>query len=109
MNQVIVEVSVLTPPKEINVDRPQFYPEKIQIGRDGLIVSLGTKRGLLLPQVPMEWGWDAEEFLTQCCLKAQLSPDAWLFPSIKVYSFNAIIFTEKNPRGAIQQIKLQEN
>jgi uncharacterized protein (TIGR00296 family) len=107
MDSIVVEVSVLTPPEVIKVARPDKYPAQVMIGRDGLIVSRGSNRGLLLPQVPVEWGWDAEEFLTQCCLKAWLPPDAWLTPGTEVSRFRAIIYAEKEPRGAVRQVELE--
>lgn len=107
MDSIVVEVSVLTPPEPVRVERPDRYPVHIEVGRDGLIVSRGGRRGLLLPQVPVEWGWDAEEFLTQCCLKAWLPPDAWLTPGTEVSKFQAIIFMEEAPRGAVRRKALQ--
>ncbi len=64
-----VEISVLSPLSPIR-------PEEIEIGRHGLVVALGMRRGLLLPQVPVEWGWDVKTFLQQTCMKAGLPPDA---------------------------------
>jgi hypothetical protein len=107
MDEIVVEVSVLTLPERIRVERPEDYPSHIMVGRDGLIVSRGGFRGLLLPQVPIEWGWDAEEFLTQCCLKAWLPPDAWLLPDTEVYRFQAEIFAEEEPRGRIVRVGLE--
>ena len=107
MDSIAVEVSILTPPEPVRVDRPDRYPDRIEVGRDGLIVSRGRNRGLLLPQVPVEWGWDAEEFLTQCCLKAWLPPDAWLTPGTEIEKFQAIIFAEEAPRGAVRRKELQ--
>jgi len=52
-------------------------PDKVEVGRHGLLVNLGGRRGLLLPQVPVEHGWDRITFLEQTCRKAGLSPDAW--------------------------------
>jgi len=52
-------------------------PSQIEIGKHGLVVSVGTRRGLLLPQVPVEHAWTREEFLEQTCRKAGLHPDAW--------------------------------
>jgi hypothetical protein len=109
MGSIVVEVSVLTPPENIKVQRPQQYPERIEVGKDGLIVSCGQRRGLLLPQVPVEWDWDAEEFLTQCCMKAWLPPDAWLTPGTEVSKFSAIIFTEEAPRGAVRRVELSKD
>ena len=108
MGSIVVEVSVLTPPETILVDdEPIRYPGMVEIGRDGLIVSRGSNRGLLLPQVPVDWGWDAEEFLTQTCLKAWLPPDAWLLPGTEVSKFQAIIFSEEEPRGGVKRVELQ--
>jgi uncharacterized protein (TIGR00296 family) len=106
MEHIAVEVSVLTPPEVIRVEDPSEYPEKIVIGRDGLIVGRGARRGLLLPQVAVEWGWDAEEFLTNCCLKAGLPPDAWLDRRTEVSRFQAIIFAEERPGGPVKRISL---
>ena len=107
MDSVVIEVSVLTPPELLSVEKPDEYPSLIEIGRDGLIVARGQNRGLLLPQVPVEWGWDAEEFLTQCCFKARLQPDAWLLPGTEISRFRAIIFAEDEPRGAVKRVELR--
>jgi uncharacterized protein (TIGR00296 family) len=96
---VIVEVSVLTPPVQIKVKSPEEYPGKVKIGRDGLIIEKGYSRGLLLPQVPVEWNWDAHEFLENLCNKAGLPADAWKRPGVRILSFRSEIFTEKKPRG----------
>ena len=66
-----IEISVLTPPE------PVIDISEIEIGVHGLIIEQGYRRGLLLPQVPTEWGWDREEFLQHTCLKASLPRDAW--------------------------------
>jgi uncharacterized protein (TIGR00296 family) len=92
---ITVEVSVLTPPKSIEVSKSSEYLEKVTIGVDGLIVEMGVYRGLLLPQVPLEWGWDVEEFLGNTCMKAGLSLDCWLREGVKIYSFQSQIFEEK--------------
>lgn len=94
MKEITVEVSVLTKPRLLEVDKPLDYPEKIKIGEDGLIVETGFYRGLLLPQVATEWRWDAEEFLGNTCMKAGLSPDCWLSPEVKIYQFQSQIFQE---------------
>lgn len=100
---LIFEVSVLTPPKLIIVKNPIEYPNKIKIGEDGLIIERGSFRGLLLPQVPLEWGWNEEEFLSQCCIKAGLSSDNWKYEGINIYNFQALIFKEENPNGEIKR------
>jgi len=106
-SEVVVEVSVLTPPELVEVSDPRDYPRKVKIGRDGLIVERGAYRGLLLPQVPVEWDWDEEEFLSQCCLKAGLSPDAWLVGGTSISKFQAIIFQEDRPGGQIVRRHLE--
>jgi AmmeMemoRadiSam system protein B/AmmeMemoRadiSam system protein A len=66
-----VEISVLSVPRKIS------DPNQIKVGKHGLIISLGDRRGLLLPQVPIDNGWDRQTFLRQACLKAGLPQDAW--------------------------------
>ncbi|RZN73315.1 MAG: TIGR00296 family protein, partial [Candidatus Methanolliviera hydrocarbonicum] len=79
-------------------------PKEIKIGRDGLIVKRGFYQGLLLPQVPVEWNWDTEEFLCQTCFKAGLPQDCWLDDSTEVYRFKGQIFEEKD--GEIVEKKI---
>lgn len=83
LSNIIIEVTILSKPVVINVNKPQEYPKNIEIGRDGLIVEQGFYKGLLLPQVPVEQGWDKEEFLSNTCMKAGLLPDAWFDNSKK--------------------------
>lgn len=82
-----VDLSILSPPREIAA-------EEIQIGRHGLLISMGTQRGLLLPQVPVERNWDRETFLQQTCYKAGLPLDAWK-NGAKIEAFTAEVFGEK--------------
>jgi uncharacterized protein (TIGR00296 family) len=106
LDRVVFEVSVLTPPEPVKVKNPQEYLSKIKVGKDGLIVERGYYKGLLLPQVPVEWSWCEEEFLCQCCMKAGLPPDSWLTKDAKVYKFRAIIFEEETPNGEVKRLKL---
>jgi len=104
MDEIIIELSILTPPKLIEVTDPNEYLEKIVIGRDGLIVEKGMRRGLLLPQVPVDHdrNWGVEIFLEHTCNKAWLSSEAWRdIKTTKIYSFQAILFEEKVPRGEV--------
>jgi uncharacterized protein (TIGR00296 family) len=103
LEHVVFEVSVLTPPKLVDVKNPRDYCKNITVGEDGLVVERGIYKGLLLPQVPVEWGWDAQEFLCQCCNKAGLLADYWLRQGTKIYKFQAVIFEEETPRGNIKQ------
>jgi AmmeMemoRadiSam system protein A len=84
--QVTIEISVLSKPFPIR-------PEQVEPGVHGLIVSDGRRRGLLLPQVAPEHGWDAENFLSHTCLKARLPADAWR-KGARVEAFTAEIFGE---------------
>lgn len=106
LGSIVFEVSVLTPPELIEVNKPTDYPSKIKVGQDGLIVERGYWKGLLLPQVPVEWNWGEEEFLCQCCTKAGLPPDNWLLKETKIYRFQAIVFEELEPKGKIIQKEL---
>jgi uncharacterized protein len=101
LDHLLVEVSVLTKPEQVKVEDPKDYIKKIKVGRDGLIAEKGWSRGLLLPQVPVEWKWGCEEFLCHTCAKAGLPPTAWHESGFKLYSFSAQIFSEESPRGKI--------
>jgi uncharacterized protein (TIGR00296 family) len=101
LDKIVVEVSVLTKPEIIKVGKPEEYLKKVRIGKDGLVIEKGFNRGLLLPQVPVEWKWDAEQYLSNLCMKAGLPPDTWLGEGVRIYSFRSEIFTEKSPRGEI--------
>jgi uncharacterized protein len=103
LSEIIIEVSVLTPPEAIKVERSDQYPSCVKVGEHGLITKRGGRSGLLLPQVATEWGWDSEEFLSQCCIKAGLAPDSWLLPGTQISSFKAIIFAEKTPGGVVER------
>ena len=103
MDKIIIEISILTPPKLIEIIDPKEYFDKIEIGRDGLIAEKGMRRGLLLPQVPIDHGrnWDVNTFLNHTCNKAGLSENAWKDKQTKIYSFQAILFEELEPRGEV--------
>jgi len=102
LDEVVFEVNVLTPPELVVANKPVEYPQKIKVGEDGLIIEKGFAKGLLLPQVPVEWGWDEEEFLCQCCIKAGLPPDGWLTHGARVFKFRAIVFEEESPNGEVK-------
>lgn len=106
LDSIVFEISVLTPPERVVVDNPIEYISKIKVGKDGLIIENGFKKGLLLPQVPVELNWNEEEFLSQTAMKASLLPDAWLLKNTKIYRFQAIIFEEEIPKGKVKQKKI---
>ena len=84
---ISLEISVLTPEEEVH------SIEQIEIGRHGLIIEQGHRRGLLLPQVATEHGWNRETFLDQTCRKASLPPDAWR-RGARILIFEAQVFGE---------------
>ncbi len=101
IDELSIEVTVLTIPELIKA-KPEKLPEKIVIGRDGLIVVQGENTGLLLPQVAVEHGFDNIEFICQTCWKAGLPTDAWL-QGAKVYRFEGQIFEEIEPNGEVRE------
>jgi len=106
IKDLVVEISILTKPELIKIKNgPEEYINEIVIGRDGLIVESGVRKGVLLPQVPVEWKWNKEEFLSHTCMKAGLEPSAWRkSKDIKLYKFSAEIFAEKEPMGEVVKI-----
>lgn len=101
LDKIIFEITVLTTPVEIKVDEPSEYLKKIKVGRDGLIVEKEYSSGLLLPQVPIEYGWNTEEFLGYACQKAGLGKNAWKDRDTKISRFQGVIFKEESPGGNI--------
>ena len=81
------EISVLSVLQEVEA------PDTLEVGRHGLLVEKGGLRGLLLPQVAAEYGWDRAEFLSQTCVKAGLSREAWQ-EGAQIFSFEALVFGE---------------
>jgi len=69
-------------------------PEEIELGRHGLIVRAGDKRGVLLPRVPVDHGWDKDVFLAQTCRKAGLAADAWTHAGTQLQGFTATVFSD---------------
>lgn len=84
-----IEISVLSKPQRVE------DISEIKVGRDGLIMERGYYRGLLLPQVAVENGWTREEFLKYTCLKAGMPTNCYKDPETKIYSFTALVFSEK--------------
>lgn len=84
-----IEISVLSPPEDAR-------PEEVEVGRHGLIVERGFRRGLLLPQVATEHHLDREQFLAATCQKAGLPADAWKDPATRLQTFTAEVFGEES-------------
>lgn len=89
LSELVVEISALGPMRTVK-------PEQLEVGRDGLIVSYADRRGVLLPQVPVEHGWDRETFLAKTCGKAGLPADTWRRPDVKLRAFTAEVFGESD-------------
>lgn len=88
VNKIIIEISVLSPLSDLQ------DIEKIEIGTHGLVIDAGYRRGLLLPQVAMEYNWDRKQFLNHTALKAGLPSDAWQRKEIKLFTFTVENFDE---------------
>lgn len=106
LNEISFEVTILTPPIQVKVEDPLQYPSKIKVGRDGLIVKWEYGSGLLLPQVPIEFGWNEEEFLSQTCEKAGAPSDCWKRKETMILKFEGTIFKESNPMGKVVRVAL---
>ena len=87
LDELHLEISVLS-------DLVDVRPEDVEVGRHGLLISLGWRRGLLLPQVAVEWKWDREQFLSATCQKAGLAPEAWR-RGARIQAFTAQVFGER--------------
>ncbi|MEM3032301.1 MAG: TIGR00296 family protein [Nitrososphaerota archaeon] len=106
LDNVVVEVSILSRPEEIKYGNRRELPRLVRVGVDGLIIETPYGSGLLLPQVPVEYGWDAETYLTHLCLKAGLNPTYWLYGRMKLLRYTAQIFREREPGGGVVEVKL---
>jgi len=106
LDKIVVEVSLLTVPEKIEFSSPEELVGQIEIGKDGLIVEKSILKGLLLPQVPVEWEWDTEEFLDHTCMKAGLPAGSWRKDNIKITKFSASVFAESTPRGKVKRKEL---
>jgi AmmeMemoRadiSam system protein A len=93
LNQLQIEISLLSRPEPIDVNA-------IEIGRHGLIVTSGSQRGLLLPQVAIENNLDREQFLSETCRKAHLLRDAWRDARTKILGFTCDVFSDGEPEAA---------
>ncbi len=83
-----VEISILTPMRRLD------KVEDIVVGKHGLFIEKGFCRGLLLPQVATQCGWNLQTFLEQTCCKAGLPPDAWKDKATKIFTFTAEIISD---------------
>ena len=84
-----IEITLLSPLEPI-------APEAVEIGKHGLLISAHGRSGVLLPQVPVEYGWNREEFLEHLCAKAGLPSMTWASPSATLYGFEGSVFSESS-------------
>lgn len=103
LDTVVFEISLLTKPELMKVNKPEEYIKKIKIGKDGLIAECQGFYGLLLPQVATDHKFNIEQFLNCVCQKAGLLEETWKQPSCKIYKFQAQIFCEETPNGKIRE------
>ncbi|OQX88307.1 MAG: AmmeMemoRadiSam system protein B [Candidatus Omnitrophica bacterium 4484_70.2] len=89
LKDIEIEISVLSPFEKVK------SLDEIVVGRDGLMIQRGFYSGLLLPQVPTEYGWDKKTYLEHLCLKAGLPPTAYNDEDVTIYKFTALVFSEK--------------
>lgn len=109
LDEIIIEVSILTKPELLKVKDPKEYLKKIELGKHGLILNLDDAfHSVFLPQVPIEQKWSAEELLNQLCMKAGLLEDTWKHGSCKISTFETKIFEELSPKGDIKEIKIKQ-
>jgi AmmeMemoRadiSam system protein A len=87
LSETKIEISVLTLPESVKDIK------EIEVGKHGIIISKGPCKGLLLPQVPVEWDWDLETYLSHGCLKAGLEEDEWR-KGVQIEIFSAQVFSE---------------
>lgn len=87
LDEAKIEISVLSLPK------PVKDVKEIKVGKHGIIISKGSCKGLLLPQVPLEWNWDLETYLSHGCQKAGLDEDEWK-KGVSIEIFSAQVFSE---------------
>jgi AmmeMemoRadiSam system protein A len=96
LKQVEIEISVLSPLKKIT------DPNEVEVGKHGLVIDAGYTRGLLLPQVAVEYGWNREQFLSSTARKAGLPSNAWKKPDISLYVFTSDVFAESQEQADLK-------
>jgi AmmeMemoRadiSam system protein A len=93
LDRITLDISVLSPMRRVS------SPDEVTPGVHGLLIGGRGRRGVLLPQVAVEYGWDREQFLNQTCLKAGLPSNAWRSDDITIEVFTAEVIIDKTPIG----------
>jgi len=88
LEDIDIEISALTPLEKIDAN-------DVEVGKHGLLIARGQFQGVLLPQVPVEYGWTRTQFLENTCVKASLPTDAWQDEETEIYAFTAEVFGER--------------
>jgi uncharacterized protein (TIGR00296 family) len=104
LKKIVFKVSILTEPELIKVKSPEEYEQKIELGKDGLILVYGNNQGVFLPEVPIEANWSVEEYLENLCFKAGLTPDVIQEKEAKIFKFQTQVFAEKEPNGEVIEL-----
>ena len=107
LKKLIFEITILSKTERIFADSTDEIINSIKIGRDGLIIEKGSQSGLLLPQVAIEYNWNAKQLLEQTCHKSGLPSDSWKDNTIEILKFQGLIFKETSSNGKIIQEKFQ--
>ncbi|MFW3145875.1 MAG: TIGR00296 family protein [Thermoplasmatota archaeon] len=107
MDRIVIDVTLLTAPEKLRYRDEEDLKRQIRIGRDGLIAKRSFFSGLLLPQVPVEYGWSVEEFLSHTCMKAGLHPEEWRRGDVEFQKFQGRVFGEREPKGEVEEMPLE--
>ncbi len=102
LSNVIWEISLLGSLEEVK-ENPE---DSIKVGKHGVLVEYGQRKGLLLPQVAVEYTLTSEEFLNRACLKAGLEENLWKREKVKIFRFEADIYREVEPCGEVVKVEL---
>ncbi|MCQ2070654.1 MAG: TIGR00296 family protein [archaeon] len=100
----VFTVSFLTSPEKIEYETLEELKSKIEIGKDGLIVKYRTCNAVYLPEVPVEEGWNVEQYLSSLCMKAGMQGDGWRSGALEFSKFQSIAFKETSPNGEIVRV-----
>ena len=101
LNKITIELTILGKMEKILVYEPRDFLREIRIGRDGLYLKYHYNCGIFLPQVPVEQKWDVKTYLSELCMKSGMNEDAWITKPIKLYKFQAQIFSESEPNCGV--------
>lgn len=99
LEAITVSVTALSAPEPVPADDPAGVRGAVEVGHHGLVVSRGRTSGVLLPQVPVEQGWDTTAFLRGVCRKAGLPAEAWRREDVTLERFTGQVFAEREPKG----------